>query len=75
MRPFSSKILIKMKCPKNKMTAFIRLSEKNHPQVNLHKGVVYNYWFIEPSEKPIKLRKGQIPDLLKNADLGDLGSF
>ena len=57
------------------MTAFIRLSENNHPQVNLHKGSVYNYWFIEPSEKPIKLTKGQIPELLKNADLGDLGSF
>ena len=57
------------------MTAFIQLSENNCPQVNLHKGTVYNYWFVEPSEKPIKMRKGQIPELLKNADLGDLGSF
>ena len=64
-----------MKYPKNKMMAFIQLSENNCPQVNLHKGTVYNYWFIEPSEKPIKMRKGQIPELLKKADLGDLGSF
>ncbi len=64
-----------MKYPKNKMTAFIQLSENNCPQVNLHKGSVYNYWFIEPSENPVKLHKGQIPDLLKKADLGNLGSF
>ena len=64
-----------MKYPKNKMTAFIQLSENNCPQVNLHKGSVWNYWFIEPSETPIKLAKGHIPELLKNADLGDLGTL
>lgn len=64
-----------MKYPKNKMTAFIQLSENNSPQVNLHKGSVYNYWFIEPSVKPIKMLKGQVPELLKGFDLGDLGSF
>ena len=57
------------------MTAFIQLSKNNCPQVNLHKGSVWNYWFIEPSETPIKLAKGHIPELLKNSDLGDLGCF
>lgn len=72
---FSPQISNKMKYPKNKMTAFIQLSENNCPQVNLHKGSVWNYWFIEPSETPIKLPKGHIPELLKNSDLGDLGCF
>ena len=57
------------------MTAFIQLSDDNCLQVNLHKGSVWNYWFIEPSEKPIKLPKGETPELLKKADLGDLVSF
>lgn len=64
-----------MRSPKNKISAFIRLSETECPQVNLHKGYVYNYWFIEPHQRPFKKKKGQVPDLLKGADLGDLGSF
>lgn len=64
-----------MKYPKNKMIVFIRLSDSNCPQVNLHKGRIWNYWFIEPSEKPIKLSKGQVPELLKNVDLVDFGSI
>ena len=64
-----------MSYPKNKITAFVRFSENENRQVNLHKGVVYNYWFIEPYEKPFKMNKGQVPFLLKGRDLGDLGSF
>jgi len=61
------------KYPKSKMTAFIQLSKFDCVQVNLHKGNIYNYWFIEPSEKPIKMIKCEIPELLKGKDLSDLG--
>lgn len=64
-----------MKSPKSKLTAYVQLSEYNCLQVNIHKGIVWNYWFIEPSEKPIKLPKGHIPDALKTADLSVLGPF
>ncbi len=64
-----------MRYPKNKVTAFIRFSENEIRQVNIHKGTVYNYWFIQPHKKPFKMQKGQVPDFLKGRDLGDLGSF
>lgn len=63
----------KHRYPKSKMTAFIQLSKNDCVQVNLHKGNTYNYWFIQPSEKPIKMVKGKIPELLKGKDLSDLG--
>lgn len=64
-----------MKYPKNRSYALIQLAEYVCPQVNLHKGRIWNYWFIQPSEKPIKLSKGEIPELLKNANLEKLGTF
>lgn len=64
-----------MKYPKEKATAFYKITKCDWGQVNIHKGRVYNYWFIQPHEKPIKLKKGEIPFVLKEQDLSGLGNF
>lgn len=33
-------------------------------QINLHVGNKYNYWFIQPSEKPLKLESSTFPQIL-----------
>ena len=41
-------------------------------QINVSVGRIYNYWWIEPNIKPIKLIKGEIPSKLKEHDLSEL---
>jgi len=54
-----------MKYPKNKSFTFIQFSEFDCKQVNISKGKLYNYWWIQPNLKCIKLNKGEIPEILK----------
>jgi hypothetical protein len=61
-----------MSYPKKRITEFVEFDEYDCRQVNLHLGRKWNYWFIEPNEKPIKLLKGELPEDLKNKDLGEL---
>ncbi len=63
-----------MKFPKEIATTFVDI-DGECIQINLHKGRVYNYWFIEPSSRPIKEKKGIFPKILKNLDLSRLGDF
>lgn len=51
---------------------FIQFGEYDCRQVNLSQGRVYNYWYIQPNEKPIKLKKGEIPEELEGFDLSEL---
>lgn len=64
-----------MKYPKMKATAFVQLSEYDCRQVNLSKGRMYNYWWIQPSNTPIKLKKGKVPNELVGFDLSEFGNF
>lgn len=59
-----------MSYPKKHKTIFIQLEEFDCRQVNIHLGTKYNYWFISPNKLPFKLKKGDIPDILKGHDLG-----
>lgn len=64
-----------MKYPKTKATTFVQLSEYDCRQVNVNKGRLYNYWWIQRYDAPIKLKKGEIPDVLVGYDLTKLGNF
>lgn len=48
------------------MTTFVQVAEHDCVQVNLHVGIKYAYWFIQPNEYCIKLLKGEIPEYFKN---------
>jgi hypothetical protein len=61
-----------MKFPKDKRSMFLQLSEFDCIQINVSVGRIYHYWWIEPSIKPIKLIKGEVPTKLKNHDLSNL---
>ncbi len=61
-----------MSYPKKSVSEFIQFGEYDCRQVNLHIGRIYNYWFIQPNEKPIKLKKGELPTELKGQKLGKL---
>ena len=62
-----------MKYPKDNKSMFLQFSEFDCRQVNVHIGRLYNYWFIEPNDKPINSKKGVIPFELKGYDLTELG--
>jgi len=64
-----------MKYPKLKATTFVQLSEYDCVQVNMSKGRLYNYWWIQPNDTPIKLKKGEVSDELVGYDLSELGNF
>lgn len=64
-----------MKYPKDKRNMFLQFSEFDCRQINIAVGRLYNYWWIEPDNKPIKSRKGVIPFELKGHDLTKLGLF
>lgn len=48
------------KYPKSHRTFWL----EDGTQVNVHYGSKYNYWFIQPSAKPIKLTKAEVPSRL-----------
>lgn len=64
-----------MKYPKKSETEFIQFSENDCRQINVHKGTKYNYWFIEPSIKAIKLKIGILPEVLINKKLNKITNF
>lgn len=59
---------------KYKFTEFVQFDEYDCRQVNLHIGRTYNYWFIEPSSNYIKLKAGNIPDILIDKKIGILNN-
>ena len=52
---------------------FLQFSEFDCRQVNVKIGRLYNYWFIEPNDKPIKAKKDVVPFELRGFDLTKLG--
>ncbi len=54
-----------MKYPKKKETFFHDAGEFDCVQINVHYGRKWNYWFIEPAEKPLKLAKNELPSILR----------
>ena len=64
-----------MKYPKDNRNMFLQFDEFDCRQVTVHVGRLYNYWFIEPNDKPIKAKKGVIPFELRGYNLGDLGTI
>lgn len=64
-----------MKYPKSKAYTFVQFAEFDVRQVNLSKGRIYNYWWIQPNSKHIRLKKGQIPEMLAGFDISELGDY
>ena len=55
-----------MATPKKKMTAFVQTAKYECPQVNLHVGRKYAYWYIQDcDDSPFKLLKGEVPEPLQ----------
>jgi len=53
-----------MKIPKKHISKFIQFDEFDCRQVNVSIGTKYNYWFIEPMEKPLRCLKNDLPIML-----------
>lgn len=64
-----------MKYPKNSKTVFLQLSDNDCRQINMHIGRKWTYWFIEPSEHPIKLLNGEYPSILKDNSYIDINKL
>ena len=45
------------------------MGEFDCPQVNLHEGKKWAYWFIQPAEKPLRLPLGEIPAFFQGRKL------
>lgn len=48
-----------MRYPKRSKTGFTE--ESNSRQVNVHMGRKFDYWFVEPNERPYVVASGSVP--------------
>lgn len=53
--------------PKKVKTGFT--NEPQSRQVNVHMGRKFDYWFVQPNEKPYKVDSGSIPPQMQDADI------